>query len=61
MPVAQLPVVVSPTSGAIPPPQTVAAATQPVSWLDRQLISGVPNKYLLLGGLGAALFFGGKK
>jgi hypothetical protein len=54
-------VVVTPTSGPIPPPGTVAAGTTaPASWLDGSMIAGIPNKFLLLGGLGAFLFFGGK-
>jgi hypothetical protein len=58
----QQPVVVTPTSGPIPSPQTVAAATAPAtSWLDEQLIPGINNSYLLLGGIAAFLFFGGKK
>lgn len=58
----QVPVVVTPTSGPIPSPGTVAAATSaPASWLDQSLIAGIPNKFLLLGGLGAFLLFGGKK
>jgi len=57
----QVPVVVTPTSGPIPSPGTVAAGTTaPASWLDQSLIGGIPNKYLLLGGIGAYLFFGGK-
>lgn len=57
----QVPVVVTPTSGPIPSPGTVAAGTTaPASWLDQSLIGGIPNKFLLLGGLGAFLFFGGK-
>jgi hypothetical protein len=56
-----VPVVTTPTSGPIPAPGTVAAGTTaPASWLDQSLIGGIPNKYLLLGGLGAFLFFGGK-
>jgi hypothetical protein len=59
---AQVPVVVTPTSGAIPSPQTVAAATAaPVSWLEQELIPGFANKWLLLGGIGALFLFGGKK
>ena len=53
---AQVPVVVTPTSGTIPPPATVAAATAPVSWLEQSLIPGIANKWLLLGGVAAALF-----
>ena len=55
-------VVVTPTSGPIPSPGTVAAGTAaPASWLDQSLIGGIPNKFLLLGGLGAFLLFGGKR
>lgn len=58
----QVPVVVTPTSGPIPSPGTVAAGTTPpTSWLDQSLFAGIPNKYLLLGGVGAFIFFGGKK
>jgi len=57
----QVPVVTTPTSGPIPSPGTVAAGTTaPASWLDQSLIGGIPNKYLLLGGIGAFLVFGGK-
>jgi hypothetical protein len=60
---AQVPkVVVTPTSGTIPSPADVAAASAaPASWLEQSLIGGIANKWLLLGGLGAFLFFGGKK
>jgi hypothetical protein len=39
-------VVVTPTSGPIPPPQVLAAAAAPApaSWMDQTMISGVPNK-----------------
>lgn len=58
----QVPVVVTPTSGPIPSPGTVAAGTSaPPSWLDQSLIGGIPNKFLLLGGIGAFLLFGGKR
>jgi hypothetical protein len=59
-PSAGNPVVVTPTSGTIPPPATVAAGTAPVPWLEQSLIGGIQNKWLLLGGLGAFLAFGGK-
>jgi hypothetical protein len=59
---AQVPVIVTPTSGPIPSPATVAAAAAaPVSWLDQQMISGIPNSYLLLGAIGALFLFGDKK
>ena len=59
---AQVPVVVTPTSGPIPAPGTVAAGTAaPASWLEQSLIGGIANKWLLVGGIGAFLFFGGKK
>lgn len=53
-------VVVTPTSGAIPSPATVATAT-PVStsWLDQQMIAGIPNKFLILGSVAGLLLFGG--
>jgi hypothetical protein len=55
-------VVVTPTSGPIPSPGTVAAGTAaPASWLDQSLIGGIPNKFLLLGGIGAFFLFGGKR
>jgi len=58
----QVPVVVTPTSGPIPAPGTVAAATAaPASWFDQSLIAGIANKWLLLGGIGALFLFGGKK
>lgn len=55
-------VVVTPTSGAIPAPATVATATPAsTSWLDQSMIAGIPNKFLILGGLGALFLFGGHK
>lgn len=61
VPVQTPAVVVTPTSGAIPPPQAVAAAAAaPVSWLEQSLIGGIPNKYLLLGGIAGLFLFGGK-
>jgi hypothetical protein len=58
----QQPVIVTPTSGPIPSPQTVAAATAtPTSWLDQQMIPGINNSFLLLGGIAAFVFLGGKK
>lgn len=43
---------------ATPPPPTNGAA----SWLDQEMISGIPNKWLLLGaGVAALLFFGGER
>jgi hypothetical protein len=57
-----VPVVVTPTSGPIPSPGTVAAGTTPpTAWLEQQMITGIPNSYLLLGALGAFFFFGGKR
>ncbi|MBZ5532615.1 MAG: hypothetical protein LAO20_14375 [Acidobacteriia bacterium] len=56
------PLVVTPTSGTIPSPATVAAAAAPASsWFDQQMIPGVKNSYLVLGGIAALLLFGGKK
>ena len=60
-PSASNPVVVTPTSGTIPPPAAVAAGTAPVPWLEQSLIGGIANKWLLLGGVGALFLFGGKK
>jgi len=57
----QVPVVTTPTSGPIPPPATVAAGTAATSWLDQSLIGGIANKWLLLGGIGAFVFLGGKR
>lgn len=57
-------VVVTPTSGPIPSPAALAAATAgpAPSWFDQSMIDGVPNKYLVLGGVGLwVLFAGGKK
>lgn len=57
-------VVVTPTSGTIPSPAQVAAATTPtgfMAWLQQSMFLGVPNWILLAGG--AALLFseGGHK
>jgi hypothetical protein len=58
----QVPIVVTPTSGPIPSPATVQAATAaPASWFDQSLIAGISNKYLLLGGVLAMFLFGSKK
>jgi len=59
---AQVPVIVTPTSGPIPSPATVAAAAAAhVSWLEQSMIGGIANKWLLLGGIAALFVFGGKK
>ncbi len=57
-------VVVTPTSGTIPSPAQVAAATTPagfMAWLQQSMFLGIPNWILLAGG--AALLFseGGHK
>jgi hypothetical protein len=61
VPVGQPTVIVTPTSGPIPSPQSVAAAAAPASWFDQQMIPGVKNSYLVLGGLGLLVLFGGRK
>lgn len=59
---AQVPIVTTPASGPIPSPGTVAAGTTTAtSWLDQQMITGIPNSWLLLGGAAAFLLFGGHK
>lgn len=59
---AQVPIVTTPASGPIPSPGTVAAGTMTAtSWLDQQMITGIPNSWLLLGGAAAFLLMGGKK
>lgn len=57
-------VVVSPSSGVIPDPSTVAAGTTAAtSWFEQQMIAGIPNWWLLAGA--GVLFLmhnsGGKK
>lgn len=56
-------VVVTPNSGAIPPPGTIAAAAtagNPVTdWLTGSMFGGIPN-WVLAGGL-ALLLFGGSR
>jgi hypothetical protein len=37
------------------PPETPVPPLPGVSWFDQELISGIPNKYLLLGGIGLYL------
>lgn len=49
----QLPKIVFPSGGTVRP-----ATTPPsVSWLDQQMIAGIPNSYLALGTVGAVLLF----
>ncbi len=48
----------------VKPPETVtpAAAPAPASWLDQEMIPGVKNTWLALGGgLAAMMFFGSKR
>jgi hypothetical protein len=62
---AQVPVVVTPSAGTIPDPATVAAATttDTTSWFEQQMISGIPNWWLVAGAAGLYLLTrnGGKK
>lgn len=56
-------VVVTPTSGAIPPPQIVPApapapANPLMGWLQGSMIGGIPN-WVLLASVGALLLFRG--
>lgn len=46
--------IVFPSAGAVSPPAKYAAPA--VSWLDQQMISGVPNSYLALATAGLVLF-----
>lgn len=59
------PVVVTPSSGTIPDPATVAAATttDTTSWFEQQMITGIPN-WMLVAGAGVLFMMhnsGGKK
>lgn len=56
--------VVFPSQGTVPPPPRYAAAAPPGgSWLDQQMIAGIPNSYLALGigGLVLLVSIGGKR
>ena len=47
-----------------PPPVSDVAVAAKTSWFDQEMITGIPNMYLAVGGalaLGALLLVGGKK
>jgi hypothetical protein len=47
---AIVPVLVNPSSGTIPDPSTVAAGTtDTTSWFEQQMITGIPNWWLVAG------------
>lgn len=52
-------VIVTPTSGTIPPPHIPVIAASSPNWFTQSMIAGIPNWAVV--GLGALLLLGGKK